>query len=279
MAIPTALAFLSLFALSEGIAMPRTCPVKVPYPSGVVCGSRGYVSNKDGISEYEIQRSNPEECAELCFEDTGCQVFNYEDGRCLLFHNSMEKLGFDPKDTEGRLWYELGCFSCENKNQIVFHDDFSDGDVDNWTMIKTGEDDYFMDVQTVTLYNGQSESALRILEAVMEGHVEVRPTNQISLTGGTAYILVFTAMVDTRGQAWQQDNFSPLGVLIYNDAQRVFEAIPSGGTQLGKNWYQFKMVFEVPEGQDGSYWLSLLVDASGMEVDWYFGDVSLEALP
>ncbi|KAF4973834.1 hypothetical protein FZEAL_9213 [Fusarium zealandicum] len=263
-----------------GADLTPKCTLKDSLPEGRVCGELGYVSNTDGAFQFAWNSKSYQACADQCFENVGagCKTFWFGEGGCRLFANTASKLTFAPKkDNQALKWYEIDCFNCEEKNRLVFADDFSDGDADDWSLTTDDLDDFVFDVQPVSLYNGAKTSTLRILEAGESGVGEIRKDPSFPLEAGVGYRLTFSAMVDPRGAAWSRDDFSPVTIVISNGDYKPIAYVPASGQALGGNWYKWKWSFEVEEGQDGDYNFSVFVDASGFLMDWYIDNIYVEA--
>lgn len=162
---------------------------------------------------------------------------------------------------------------------LIAGDDFEDGDISNWAMISDNIEDFFIDVQTANLRNGRSTKVFRIGEASTSGAAEIQLTSRFALNKKDRYQATFFAKADARGAEWASDDFHPITAVVWNKYDTVLEWFPErngGGLPMGDGWYRFRTQFEVGAGLGGEYVFSFILNASGMEIDWYFDDVSVE---
>jgi hypothetical protein len=156
-------------------------------------------------------------------------------------------------------------------------DDFTDMDMEGWSMTSDDLENFYGDVQRRSTTNGRNLDALRILEAGTSGTVDVR-SKTFPLTGGTKYELTLFGMVDPRSSGWKHDDFEGIEIGIANDQGDVFRYVLGSALPLGSDWYRWEWPFTVDEFSEGDYWVSILVTASGSEVDWYFTQISVEQI-
>ncbi|KAH6980862.1 hypothetical protein BKA56DRAFT_673329 [Ilyonectria sp. MPI-CAGE-AT-0026] len=251
------------------------CNGKNPAPNNRVCGAHGYITNHDGAWEFSLSAADLDSCADLCFRRTGCVTFSYMDSWCQLFSTQISNMGFS-QDRKGPPFHELGCFNCVPDGHLVFNVDFSDSAIEDWTLITAEKYTFFFDIQRVKEPAGIMSNAVRILEATTSGRVELRHDPKVTLEAGGSYQIFISAQSKSTGNGSLGDDFGLLTIMLYNKNDRAFEAKPGKGIPLGMDWYSWQWSFSLDESQGGEYYFSILADASGLELDWYFDDIYIE---
>lgn len=158
-------------------------------------------------------------------------------------------------------------------------DDFEDGNADDWAIISDDLDDFYFDVQEVQLYNGRKTKTFRILEAGIDEAAEFQHFKHFNLEEGETYQVTFYGKADARGKLWKEDDFHPITAVIWDANNAVLEYWPQNGLPMGDGWYRFRTTFTVGQGLSSSYVFAFVVNSSGLQMDWYFDDITVETLP
>ncbi|CAM1504793.1 Fc.00g023840.m01.CDS01 [Cosmosporella sp. VM-42] len=203
---------------------------------GEICGKPGYVKDDSHRWPLPVMKCSLEACAESCSATTGCGYFVWRDpGLCQGFADGISQAGSFDDRTSASMWYEIGCFACE---EAVLDVEFEDLDVSGWTLVTSTDGSHFLDIQNTYTTGGQTSQALRVGEATTDGFARVEWNQELEIKAGSTSMIHFTAKSSAATTNWDL-----LTLTVYSNPDNLYMKHPQNGTDLGDGWFFFNDEF------------------------------------
>lgn len=147
--------------------------------------------------------------------------------------------------------------------------DFEDKDVSGWTLDTAEEFSHFLDIQTPYTPDGDTTSALRIMEATNDGFALAEYVPNIILKAGSRYKVKFFARSTASSTNWD------LVTITIASNPTIYKNHPQNGADIGGGWYSFEDEFVLDASWSGRVNFQVSIDASGEQLDWYFDEIDI----